>query len=76
LNSEEIKSVAIAIIKLRFGIREGGKESVNQYKNPLNTKFLKFHNYLTKGFRIDLKTFLGLAMPNQLSESNIKLVFG
>jgi len=30
-------------------------------------KFLIFHNYLMEGFRIDLKTFLGLAMPNQYS---------
>ena len=30
-------------------------------------KFLKFHNYLMEGFRIDLKTFLGLAMHNQYS---------
>ena len=33
--------------------------SVEEYK------ILKFHNYLMEGFRIDLKTFLGLAMPNQ-----------
>ena len=32
-------------------------------------KFLKFHNYLMEGFRIDLKTFLGLAKPNQYSQS-------
>ena len=31
----------------------------------LNTKILKFHNYMMEGFRINLKTFLGLAMPNQ-----------
>ena len=31
--------------------------------------FLKFHNYLMEGFRIDRKTFLGLAMPNQYSQS-------
>ena len=30
-------------------------------------KFLKFHNYFMEGIRIDLKTFLGLAMPNQYS---------
>ena len=28
---------------------------------------MKFHNYLVEGFGIDLKTFLGLAMPNQYS---------
>ena len=26
---------------------------------------LKFHNNFVEGFIIDLKTFLGLAMPNQ-----------
>jgi len=31
-------------------------------------KFLKFHNYLMEGFRIDLKIFLGLAKPNQYSQ--------
>ena len=36
-------------------------------KNVLNKKFLKFHNYLMEGFTIDLKTFLGLAIPNQYS---------
>jgi len=30
-------------------------------------KFL-FHNYLMEGFRINLKTFLSLAMPNQCSQ--------
>jgi len=31
-------------------------------------KFLKFHNYLMEEFRIDLKMFLGLAMPNHYSQ--------
>ena len=30
----------------------------------LNIKFKKFHNDLLKGLRVDLKTFLVLAMPN------------
>jgi len=38
-------------------------------KNPLNKNFLKFHNYLMEGFRIDLKTFLDLAMPNNYSQT-------
>ena len=29
-----------------------------------------------EGFRIDLKTFLGLAMPNQCSESKYQAGFG
>jgi len=35
----------------------------------LNSKFLNFDNYLMEGFRIDLKTFLGLAMFNQYSQT-------
>jgi len=31
--------------------------------------FKKNYNYLLEGFRIDLKTFLGLAMPNQCSQT-------
>ena len=31
----------------------------------LNKKFLKFHINLVERFMIDLKTFLGLAMPKQ-----------
>ena len=38
-------------------------------KKALNTEFLKFHNYLMEGSRIDLKTFWGLAKPNQYSQS-------
>ena len=30
-------------------------------------EFLKFHNYLIEGSRIDLKKFLNLAKPNQYS---------
>ena len=45
-------------------------------KNALNTKFLKFHSYLMEGFRIDLKTFLGLSKPNQCSQSKYQAGFG
>jgi len=75
LNSEEIKPVAIAIIELRLskGISQSVSQSVNQsvsqsvsqQKNLLNKKFVKFHNNLMQRFTVDLKTFLGLAMPNQ-----------
>jgi len=54
LNNEQIKPVAIAIIKLRL------PEGIIQQKNLLNRKFLKFHNNLMQRFRVDLKTFLGL----------------
>jgi len=66
LNSEEIKSLAIARIELRLseGISKGVSEWVSQ---PVSQKFLKFHINLVEGFMIDLKAFLGLAMPNQSS---------
>ena len=69
LNSEEIKPVAIAIIELRLSesiISQSISLSISQQKN---VKFLKFHNNLMQQFRVDLKTFLGLAMPNQYSQS-------
>ena len=72
MNSEEIKPVAIAIIELRSseGISRSVGQSVSQQKNLLNRKFLiKFHNNLMQQFRVDLKTFLGLAMPNQCSQT-------
>jgi len=43
-------------------------------KNVLNTEFLKCHNYLMEGSRIDLKTFLGLAKPNQNPQSARKQI--
>jgi len=44
-------------------------QSVSQQKNLLNWKFLKFHNNLIQRFRVNLKTSLGLAMPNQYSQT-------
>ena len=67
LISEEIKSLAVAILDLCLS--EGISKYVSQKKNALNMEFLKFHNYLMEGSRIDLKTFLGLAKPNQYSQS-------
>ena len=37
-------------------------------------EFLKFHNYLMEGARIDLKTFLDLVKPNQYSQSDRKQI--
>ena len=48
-------------------------------KNVLNTEFIKFHNYLMEGSRIDLKTFLDLAKPNNIPkvpESKYQAGFG
>ena len=67
LISEEIKSLA-QLFSSYACLKTLVSKSVSQ-KNALNTKFLKFHNYLMEGFKIDLKTFLGLAMPNQYSQS-------
>jgi len=51
---------------------------VSQKKNALNTAFLKFHNYLMGGFRIDLKTFwawLSLTNTHKVSESKYQAGF-
>ena len=53
----EIKPVAISIAWL--------KASVSQNKILLNTKCLKFHRNFMERFGVGLKTFLGLAVPNQ-----------
>ena len=65
ISSEEIRHVAIAIIELRLseGIGQSVSQSVSQ--SVVNRKILKFYNNLMQQFRVDLKTFLGLAMPNQ-----------
>ena len=54
---------------------------MQNYKNLLNAKLLKFHNYLMEGFRIGLKTFLhglGYAQPllSNCQKVNIKLFWG
>jgi len=67
LNSGEIKPIALAVIELCLseGIRLSVSHIVSQQKNLLNKKFLKFQSKLIQRFRVKLKTFLGLAMPNQ-----------
>ena len=59
--------------------KEGSKQvskSVSQsVENPLNMKFLNFHNYLIEGLRIDLKSFLGLAMSIQCSQTVRKSIY-
>ena len=63
LNSEEIKPIALVVIELHLseGVSQSDSQSV---ENLLNKKFLKFHSNLMQLFRVDLKTFLGLDMPN------------
>ena len=58
-NSEKIKSVALAVIELRWL-----KESVS-YLVPLNKKFLKFRSNLLKAFWVNLKACLGLVLTHQ-----------
>ena len=78
LISEELKSLALAVLELCLS--EGISKSVSVEKSAKYKILKKFHNYLMEGFRIDLKTFLGLAKPDQytpkLSESKYQAGFG
>jgi len=62
------------------------KKNINQKKllnllnlfsveKSVNRKF-QFHSNLMQSFRVDLKTFMGLAMPNQCYHAIIKLILG
>ena len=64
---QEIKPIALAVIELRLfeGISQSDSQSCSQKKNLLNKKILKFHSNLMQMFRVDMKTFLGSAIPNQ-----------
>ena len=62
LSCEEIHPVALAIIELRLS--EGIVSQSVENSVKLKKKF-KFHINLVEGFMVDLKTLLGLAMPNQ-----------
>ena len=77
LNNEEIKPVAIAIIiELHFSeCIYLVSQSVSQ-KILWNKKFLKLHSNLIPRFRVDLKTFLDLATPNQCHPIFTKWIFG
>jgi len=59
-----IKPVALTIVEFYASLKASGSLLVSQ-KIPLNRKFLKFCSNLLKAFRVDLKTFLGLVLPNQ-----------
>ena len=58
-NSEKIKPIALAVIKLRLS--EGISQLISQ--NSVNFK-KKFCSKLLKAFRVDLKACLGLVLPN------------
>ena len=63
LNSEEIKPVAIAIVKLRLSECIG--KGVSQLEeNSTKYRVFKIRNNFLEWVRNDLKTFLSLAMPN------------
>ena len=77
LNSEEIKPIALAVIKLCLS--EGVSQIVSQLvsqsvENLLNKIFLKIYNNLMQRFRADLKTFLYPMLP-YCHKLNIWLVF-
>ena len=68
LNSEKIKSMALAVIELRLseGTSRSVRQSVRQsVRKILLNNFLKFHSNLLKAFRVDLKACLGLVLPNE-----------
>ena len=72
LNSEEIKPIALAVIELRLSedISQIIIQIASQIVSQLVEKFDKYeilkkiHNNLMQRFGVDLKTFVGLDMPN------------
>ena len=69
LNGEKIKPIALAIIELRLS------EGISQSVRRKFLFFVKFHSNLLKAFRGDLKTCLGLVLPNQYCFGNIEAGF-
>ena len=59
LNSEKIKPITLAVIELHLS------EGISQSVNLLNKILKIIHSNLMQRFRVDLKTFLCLAMPKQ-----------
>jgi len=60
LCTEEIKFVALSIVELR------PCEGISLLlEKPVKQELLKFHSSLLYWFIVDLKTFLGFAIPNQ-----------
>jgi len=62
-NSKKFKPVALAIVELRESGRRAGRQLVSQLVE--NSFFFKFCSNFLKVFRINLKAFLGLVLPNQ-----------
>ena len=63
-NSEKLKPVALAVIKLCLS--EGISQLLSQsLENSIKYIYiLKFHSNLLKALQADLKAFLGLVLPN------------
>jgi len=74
LNSEEIKPIALVVIGLHLS--EGIGQIVSQVVSQSVEKYVKFYNNLMQRFRVDLKIFLGLAMPNLYCHVVTKLILG
>ena len=76
-NSEKIKPVAI----IELHLSEGSSQCVSQLlSQSLTRKFhlmfcFKFHSNLLKAFRVNLKAFLGLVLPNSSLSGKVRLVF-
>ena len=81
-NSEKIKPVALAVIKLCLteGISQAVSKSVNQAvsqkKIPFNNFIKKCRGNFLKAFWVDLKACLGLVLPTPSSFGKIVVVFG
>ena len=74
-NSEKIKPVALAVIKLHLS--EGISQSVTQsVENSVKYFFFKFRNNLLKAFRIDLKACLSLVYLTNTASSSRKIEAG
>ena len=72
---EDIKPITLAVMELR--LFEAISQSDSQQKNLLNRNFKNFiTTYVIQRLKIDLKTFSGLAMPNQCCHAVTKLIFG
>ena len=67
-NSEKIKPVVLAVIKLRLS--EGISKAVSQSVAIL----LKFHSNFLEVFQVILKALLGLVMLNQYCQDAMKVL--
>jgi len=67
VEQQKIKPVALPIFELHKseGIRQVGRQLVSQsVENSIKLFYFKFCSNFLKAFRINLKAFLGLVLPN------------